>query len=484
MELKLYAAFLRRWGLLIGAVALVAGAIAFVFESQQPTLYAASATMLVNQSRPSSSGPDFESLQTRQRLARTYAELLVKRPVLEAAINQLQIDLDPGLLGGRTLVAIVPDTELLKLTVRDPDPQRAADIANAIGGGFSKIEGQLLGDPYAAARQTLYVVEAARPDWTPVSPNIPRSVVLAAVIGIMLSAAGGFLYDYFNDRVKSRQDIERLIGLPTVATIGRIAGSEPADMLIVPGKTPLPIAEAYRMVRGQIEGLVGDRVIHTLVVTSSVPLEGKSTTAANLSVAMAQTGKRVILVDADVRRPALHRFFRRTNTRGLTTALLRHGGDTAQEHLVATDIENLQLMPAGPVLANSVGYLGSRRMIELIDELKHLADLVIFDTPSLLTVVDAQLVIGAADATLLVVRPSITREETLQRAVEQITQTGATILGVVLNDAPQTKNYADYYSGASVEESIELIDFTRAVTDRQNESRAARKSDRGSADSL
>jgi len=478
LEIKLYANFLKRWAWLIGIVAIAAACISLILESRQTPLYAASTTILVNQSIPSRTGPDFQTLQTRERLAKTYAELLLKRPVLEAAIASLKIDLDPNLLASRINVTLIPDTELMVMTVRDPNPQLAADLANAISIGFSKVEGQLLDDPYAVSRQTLYVVEAALPNPSPVSPNIPRSVLLAVIIGTLLAIGSAFLYDYFNDRIKSREDIDRITGLPILATIGKIVGSEKADMLVVPGKTSLPVAEAYRMVRGHLQGLVNGHPIRTLVVTSSVPLEGKSTTAANIAVAIAQTGKRVILVDADVRRPALHRFFRRTNTRGLTMALLRHGEETAAEHLVSTDIDNLQLMPAGPILANSVAQLGSQRMAELIEELKGLADIVIFDTPSLLTVVDAQLVIGSTDATILVARANFTREGMLQRAVTQLLDSGTMITGIVLNDAAEVKNYAEYYNGTGMEESIELIDFSKVVNDRQTGSRPGRKSEK------
>jgi non-specific protein-tyrosine kinase len=385
---------------------------------------------------------------------------------------------DPAVLAQRADVKLIPDTELMTLTVRDTTPQRAADLANAITKVFPTVQGTLLDDPYFASKPTLYVVEAARPSSVPVSPNIPRTMLLAAIVGALVAVAGGFLYDYFNDRISSRSRIEQLTGLSTIASIGRIDGAEPADKLVVPGKTALPIAEAYRMVRGHVQGLVNGRPVEALTITSAVPQEGKSLTAANLAIAMAQTGKRVILVDADLRRPSLHRFFRRTNTRGVTTALLRHGGDAAAEHLAPTDIENLTLMPAGPVIPNAVSYLGSPRMAELIEELKGQADLLIFDTPSLLSVVDGQIIAGLTDASLLVVRANTTRDEQLQQAVGELLDVGVTILGVVLNEAPAGKAYADYYSGTGQEEAIELIDFTRAVNDRQADGRTSRKTEK------
>lgn len=476
MDLKVYTTFARRWAWLIGLMAAVAAILGLIFSIQETTLYSSTATLLVSQSGPARTTPDFDTLRTRERIAKTYAEMLVKRPVIEAALADLQINMSPGLLASRIIVTPIQDTELLKMTVSDTDPQRAADLANAIARVFPRIEGQLLGSSLASGRQTLYVVEDARPNATPVSPNIPRNLILAAVVGVLLALAVGFLYDYFNDRVASASVIEKTTGLPTIATIGKIAGADPAETLVVPGKTALPIAEAYRMIRGHVAGLVDGKPVRSLAVVSSVPQEGRSLTAANLAVAMAQTGKRVLLVDADLRKPTLHRFFRRTNTRGLTTALLRHGGDHLADHVTATDIDQLALLSAGPLLPNAINYLGSAQMEQLVAECTASYDLVIFDTPALLGVVDGQLVAGMCDAAVLIVRSGVTREGQLQKAAVELIDSGAVMLGAVLNDAPQSDRYAEYYHGPGADESIELIDFTRAVGDRDG--RAGRKTEK------
>jgi non-specific protein-tyrosine kinase len=478
LELKVYALFLRRWVWAIGLAALAAAGLAMLFESRQAPVYASSTTILVSQSLPTRSGPDFETLQTRERLAKTYAELLLKRPVLEAATRSLGLQINPGLLAQRVAVTIIPDTELMVLTVRDSDAQRAADIANAIAHNFPTIEGQLLGDPYAVSRQTLYVVEEAQPNGIPISPNIPRALLLAALAGALMATGGAYLYDYFNDRVASPAAVMRATGLPTVATIGVLKGSEPTERLLMSGKAALPQAEAYRMVRSALECAERPAApIRTLVIASGVPQEGRSTTAANLAVALAQTGKHVILVDADLRRPTLHRFFQRANTSGLTTALLHHGRDSAAGYLSGTDVDGLRLMAAGPVLPNAVSYLGSARMAELVDELKGMAEIVLFDTPALLSVVDAQLVIRCSDAVLLVANARSTREGDLARAAQQLQAAGASIVGVLLNEARRAEPYAQHYANLKGDDAIELIDFARAVGDRQTEARGGRSSE-------
>lgn len=476
MDLKVYTIFVRRWAWLIGLVGAVTAIIGLLYSLQETTLYSSTTTLLVSQSGPARTSLDFDTLRTRERIAKTYAQLLVQRSVLEAAIAEAKADIGPGLLASRISVSLIQDTELMKLTVSDTDPNRAAQLANAIARVFPSIEGQILGSTFATGRQTLYVAEEARPNLIPVSPNIPRNLILSAVVGMLLAVAVGFLYDYFNDRVSSAAMVEKLTGVATIAAIGKITGADPAEQLVVPGKTALPVAEAYRMVRSHVAGLVNGKPVRSLAVVSSAPQEGRSLTAVNLAVAMAQTGKRVLLIDADLRKPALHRFFRRTNTRGLTTALLRHGGDQLADHVTQTDIDQLTLLSAGPLLPNAISYLGSSQMEQLVAQCIAAYDLVIFDTPALLSVVDGQLIAGMSDAAIVVVRAGVTRDTQLKKAVGDLVDANITILGAVLNDAPLASSLAEYYNGVGVDESIEVIDFTRAVGDRDG--RAGRKTEK------
>ncbi|GAB4114822.1 MAG: polysaccharide biosynthesis tyrosine autokinase [Roseiflexaceae bacterium] len=474
MDLKVYTAFVWRWAWLIGLMATLLALVALIYSLRQTPLYASTTTLLVSQSGPNRNTPDFETLRTRERLAKTYAELLVKRPVLQAAIETTGVEMSLGDLLGRVSVTLIQDTELMRLTVRDTDPTRAALLANTIGQIFPSVYDQINPSISAQAQPTLLVVEEARPSSSPVSPNTSRNILLAAVIGIFLACAGGFFYDYFNDKVGSAKRIEQLSGLETLTVIAPITAQDPADMRILPGKASLAVAEAYRMVRGSLVDLQG-QAIQSLAITSALPKEGRSITAANLAIAMAQTGKRVILVDADLRRPSQQRFFRSTNTRGLSSLLLKHGGEQISDHLLATDVEQLQLLPSGPMLPNAIGQLGTPRLLEVLNQLKQHADLVIFDTPSLMSVVDGQLIASICDAAVVVVRPSVSREQPLQQAIARLLDLNIPILGTVLNEAEMGQAYAEYYSGASVAESLTVIDFVRAVGGRLGDRNANRK---------
>ncbi|MBK9711895.1 MAG: polysaccharide biosynthesis tyrosine autokinase [Kouleothrix sp.] len=512
MELRRYALLLWRWLWLILLGAVLGGAAAFGVSWQTTPVYESSTTLLISQARASSASPDYTALLTSERLAKTYAELLRKRPVLDAVIAGLQLSTDAETLAAHVRTSAVRDTQLLVLTVDATSPQRAADIANQIVDVFGQQNRDLqtgryaeserildqelaklqvdidksqagldaLTPPLGAAAQaeqarlqalqaqqkdsytsllkslqeirlaevqttdSVNVVESAKAELTPARPRTIVNTLLGAIVGLMLALGVVLLVEYLDDTVKSSEDVAGLIDTMTLSTIAQIGGKEPYQKLVTITEPRAAIAEAYRMLRVNVDFASIDRPVQTLLVTSSGPEEGKSTTAANLAIAIAQAGKRVILVDADLRRPTLHKIFRLPAERGVTTALLQ-SGTPLESHLARTGIRNLTLMPSGPLPPNPSELLGSQRMVELIEQLRQRADVVVFDSPPALPVVDATILARACDATLLVVLAKRTRSGALRRTREQLAQAGAHVLGVVLNRVPNTRGSA-YYS--------------------------------------
>ncbi|MDG5471564.1 CpsD/CapB family tyrosine-protein kinase [Jeotgalibacillus sp. ET6] len=206
-------------------------------------------------------------------------------------------------------------------------------------------------------------------------------------------------------------------------------------------------SEQYRTIRTNIQFSAIDEDIRTITVSSSSPGEGKSTTAANLAIVFAQQGKRVLLVDADMRKPTVHFTFNIMNTIGLTTVLTRQSelDKTAKQ----TDIENLDILPSGPIPPNPSELLSSRVMNRFFDAAKHMYDLIIFDTPPVLAVTDAQVLSHQCDGTILVVRAGIADKDKVTKAKEAMTAAKAKILGVVLNDKKMKSNDEYYYYGNS-----------------------------------
>jgi len=242
--------------------------------------------------------------------------------------------------------------------------------------------------------------------------------------------------------------VRQTLELTTLGAIARIDGKGYPGQLIVLRHPRSPVAEAYRVLRTNLQFSAIDRPLRTLMVTSASPVEGKSVTAANLAAVMAQAGKRVILVDADLRCPVQHRIFELNNNEGLTTALVQGNVDPT-ELLCACPIGNLSILPSGPLPPNPAELLGSQRMGDLIEALQKRADVVIFDCPPVMAVADAAILAARLDGTLLVVDSGKTRRPIAQRVKGTLESVGARLLGVVLNRLSTRSSgyYYYYYSG-------------------------------------
>ncbi|MEG0292973.1 CpsD/CapB family tyrosine-protein kinase [Enterococcus sp.] len=205
-----------------------------------------------------------------------------------------------------------------------------------------------------------------------------------------------------------------------------------------------PISEQFRTIRTNIQfASSSDKRLQTMVITSSGPGEGKSTTSANLAVVFAKSGQRVLLVDADLRKPTVYKTFQLNNAKGLSTILSTT--QNATEIVQDSGIENLSVLTSGPKPPNPSELLGSVRMNQVIQELRNAYDIVIFDMPPVVTVTDAQIMASKVDGTLLVIRENVTNKESVAKAADLLKLVNARILGTVYNGATQTKDQGYYY---------------------------------------
>ncbi|WP_254593442.1 CpsD/CapB family tyrosine-protein kinase [Terribacillus sp. AE2B 122] len=207
-----------------------------------------------------------------------------------------------------------------------------------------------------------------------------------------------------------------------------------------------PISEQYRTIRTNIEFASVDTAMRSLLVTSSGPSEGKSSTTANLAVVFAQQGKKVLLIDADLRKPTVHYTFKLDNRAGLSTVLV--GEKLLEEATKETDVPNLDILTCGPIPPNPSELLGSNAMKQLIQKAQETYDMIIFDTPPVLAVTDAQILANTCDGALIVVRSEQTEYDAIQKAKELLEPAHAKLLGIVLNDVAQKKSNTYYYYGS------------------------------------
>lgn len=491
-------AVLRRWWWLLVACMVVAAVSSYLGTTQMPRIYEATSTVLVGQALEQVS-PTSQDFYISQQLAETYREMIKRKPILTAAAQTLGLSYVP--LAEDVSASTVEGTQLLEISVRDTDPERARLLADEIANqlilqspsadpdqderrafirsqladleakiaetradidetqakleqansarviqeyqsNIQALQTKLAGyqNTYASllpsvegGTNKITMFEAATTPTSPISPNVLETVATAAAIGLALALAGVFLIEYLDDTVRTGEEVSRLTNLPMMATIARMEGDGPQAERLITVQDPLsPISEAYRVLRTSVRFAAVDRPLQTLMVTSPGPSEGKSVTVANLAVAFAESGQRVLLVDSDLRRPVQHRVFRVSNFRGLSDAILS-GTSVLAKCIQPTDIANLSIMTAGDSPPNPSELLASDRMGVLVEALKQQFDLVLFDSPPSLVVADGAILGSRVDGVILVTDVGQTHRKAAQQVVDELRRARANLLGVVIN---------------------------------------------------
>jgi capsular exopolysaccharide synthesis family protein len=306
----------------------------------------------------------------------------------------------------------------------------------------------------------LTVIEPAQANPHPVRPRVRLNVLLAGVLGFCLAVGLVFLLDSLDNTFKSADDLSKWLGLAPLGVVGRIQGENYRDRVLAFHEGLAPLSEAYRLIRSRIQFVSGDRPVKTLMVTSPAPGEGKSVTVANLGVVMAESGLKTIIVDSDLGRPVQHQIFQVSNRGGLADLLCSPELEISS-YLRNTNVENLQLITCGSLPASRPELLGSRRVEELLDRLKEMADVVIFDSPPVLTVADAAVLSKQVDGVVLVTYAGRTGRELASQAVLDLQGVGANLLGAVLNGATNSdwrrRHYYYQYYTSSKQEAAQPI---------------------------
>ncbi|EGL19538.1 MULTISPECIES: CpsD/CapB family tyrosine-protein kinase [unclassified Paenibacillus] len=223
-----------------------------------------------------------------------------------------------------------------------------------------------------------------------------------------------------------------------------LASTNNSKVLIADVNPKSQISEAYRVLRTNIQYSSIDKEITTILVTSAQPAEGKSTTVSNLAITYAQEEKNVLLIDADLRKPTMHKLFGISNRSGLTNLLL--GEAPVREVAIPSHLPNLYLIPSGPSTPNPAEMLASKRMTQFIEQAKAEYDIVLIDSPPILAVTDAQILATKCEGVILVLNHGKVKREVAKRAVDRLEHVGVKPLGVVINNKTNTKTSSSYYS--------------------------------------
>lgn len=513
--------FLRRWWLVVLAALLAAG-IGYLFSRSQDPVYRATTSVIVGQSIQATQ-LDSGDIQTSERLALTYGDIARRQPVLEATIISLDLSYFWQNLRDRVRVNLVPDTQLLEISVEASSREEAIAIADELAEQLILISPTSIQNPedesarlfvrerlqdlqgkietsqarldelarsLAAAptpeersqiQSEMNEIESLLVDWentyarflefvgreesanyiavvdkayaslTPVRPATRLNTLVAGLVGSMLALGVIFVLEYLDVTVKTVDDISQDTNLIPLGSISRFGNENFQGRMIVAEDPRSPIAESYRMVRSNIQFMFIDNPGRAILVTSPVAGDGKSTTAVNLAIAMAQNDNKTILVDADLRDPELHKILDVSNYNGLTEQL-RQPESQAKTHLHDTEVKGLQLLTAGKHPPDPSELLGSQRMKRLVESLTFEADVVIFDSPPAAYLTDAAILSRLVDGVVLVVSVGETRRDEARQAIFNLEQAGANILGVVLNGVTEKRGSYYYAYGSTTQD--------------------------------
>lgn len=451
MELADYVRVLRRrWWLVVLAMLVGAGG-AFGASLTQAPRYQSSTQLLIGGAANESENQELVARQLAAQRAGAYSLLLPAPPAVAEVARRA------GVPGAPAVVTATADgtSAYIDITVTAGSPQVAQKIAAAYGTATPEVVAMLEQRPGTASVRVTVTVEAAVPT-SPISPNPPRNAAIGLAIGLIVGLAGALAREALDARVRDSSEIERLTG---ATLLGSIPKEHAGDVLPSLTRPRSGRAEAYRHVRTNLEFTSVDGMPRSLVVTSAAPGEGKSTTAANLAVVAARSGRNVVLVDADLRKPMVARTFGLQASVGLSDVLT--GRWRWQEALVPVQGENLHILASGPVPRFPSELVGSAQMARVIEELEQAFDVVIVDSPPVLPVSDA-LVIGVnVGGVVLVARMLETRRAALKRAVDAVAKVNAHLLGIVGNAVVKQEEkaygegygYAYGYTSASKEEA-------------------------------
>ena len=449
MSVRNYLAAIRkRWRIVVGA--LVLGTLLGVAAVLASTpVYNASVTFYVSTTPGGDTGSVLSADQFAQSAANSYAKLLSSGRAARMVVAEGGIDLDADQVAQRITGAVTLNTVLLTATVQDTQKSRALAIAQALETTFPELVQQLdqgvtgTGD---TPNVSLEPVSGPGVSPNPVSPKPKLYIGLGVLAGLLVGLFGAALRERFDTAVRSIDDLRDITDTPVLAAVPE-DNTAKTSPLVWGSRAVSQRAEAYRRLRTSLQFADVDNPVRVIVVTSAMPSEGKSSTSVNLALSFADSGKRTVVIEADLRRPRLADYFEVDRSVGLVDVLA--GTADLQHVLQPWGNTGLFVLPSGSIPPNPSELLGSRNMRALLAKLRDTFDVVVIDTPPVLPVTDAAVAATNADGIVFVVSYGRTKRAQVAASFEQLQAVGGRIIGTVFNMSPAKKkagygSYGDY----------------------------------------
>ncbi|GAA4267300.1 polysaccharide biosynthesis tyrosine autokinase [Frondihabitans peucedani] len=452
MELSDIAHLLRKGKWFIFSLAIIGLALATAYTVAAPKTYQSSTSVYVSV-RAEGSTTAYEVGQGSGAAAQKvkgYLNVVRSSIILDPVIKNLGLATSSTALAGQLVVTAPNDANLIRISVTDDSPERAANIADAVAASLKTVATEQL-DPGTDGNESpvaLSVTEPAVAPEHPASPNLRLNLGLGLVSGLGLGLGAAFLRSALDNRIRSARDVETLTDTPILGALGLLPDADKAP-LIVRDAPRSPRTESFRALRTNLQ-FVGPRAeSRSFVITSAMPSEGKTTATTNLAIALAEAGSRVLLVDADLRRPRVADIMGLEGGAGLSDILI--GRAEIDDVIQPWGRGGLTVLPAGSVPPNPSELLGSEAMRALLETLAADYDVVLLDAPPLLPVTDAAVMSTLTTGVLVVAAANRTRTHQLSSALDDLERIGSRALGVILTMMPTKEadayGYGAYYGG-------------------------------------
>ena len=433
MQLRDYLRIIRQQWLLICTCVLIAVAAAALVTLRATPQYQSTASLFVSTPQSDGSAAYQGSLFSQQRVS-SYADLIKGKQIAQRVIDKLDLDESASSLASRVTASVVPETVILNVTVQDSSPQRAQQLTEAISQEFTVFVSELETTPGSQnAPIKASIVDPPTVPSTAVSPQPVRNLALAAFLGLLVGIGFAVVRELLDNTVKHVGTLREIAG---AANLGSIfydpkASSRP---LVTQLDSHAPRAEAFRVLRTNLQFIDVDSESKVFIITSPLPGDGKSTTAVNLAITLAQAGQRTLLLEGDLRRPRTSEYLGLESKVGLTTVLI--GKIDIEDAIQPWGDDGLHVIASGAIPPNPAELLQSGQMATFLERLRRQYDVIIIDAPPLLPVADAAVLAQQADGALLVVRHGKTTKDQVTAAVERLRSVEAELLGTVFNRTP------------------------------------------------
>ena len=450
VNIKEFFKYVRKYVLVIALVAITFCSFALIYSVYiKKDMYESNTTLVLTKSTSTvdqASGTITQNdILLNQKLVSTYSELIKSKLVLNQVIEKLDLDYKVNELAKLISVDSIENTEILKITVKNEDPKLAKDIANETAKIFSKE----IVDIYNI--NNISIIDKAVLSKNISNNTTIRDSIIAFFGGIFISLIILFIKYYFDDTIKFDDDLEEKINMPILGKIGieKENKKNPNKTELIVNKYPKSVvSEGIKSLRTNLQFSSIDKNVKSILITSSIPGEGKSFISANLATAFAQTGKNVLLVDCDMRKGRQHKIFNVSNARGYSNLLIDDFKNNYSSYIKNTEVKNLYLLTCGTVPPNPSELLNSDRNKELFKFLTSKFDIVIFDGVPCNGLPDSAIMSTLTDKTLIVSAENVTPKSLLENTRKSILNVGSNVSGIILNkiNMKNNKYYGKYYS--------------------------------------